>query len=248
LDGPAGDEAIAALVSADIVVDRLPLSFRHPLVRAAIYDDIGAAARADGHREAAQILAAQGSDPERVAAHLLRCEPAGRLEVVELLVDAAHAAAARAASDSVTRYLRRTLDEPAPPGRPGELLHRLGRAELARDLANVLVYTGQSERADRLLDDAIAGLGDRDPDLSMRLQTMWGEIDDQADTARLAALREQAERDLPGARPLRVYLGFRAAGLGENVDTAADLVERGLDGTELVATESSDSPASSMRC
>lgn len=65
------------LAAAEILRPGRPLGFVHPVVRAAVYEALRPAARFDAHRRAAQILAEDGAPPDRVAAHLLACEPAG---------------------------------------------------------------------------------------------------------------------------------------------------------------------------
>ncbi|MBV9092339.1 MAG: AAA family ATPase [Streptosporangiaceae bacterium] len=65
---PAVDEAGAAGVLAE---SRRGLAFRHPLIRAALYDDMPAPVRAAWHRDAGQALAAAGAPPDRVARQLL---------------------------------------------------------------------------------------------------------------------------------------------------------------------------------
>ena len=65
---PAVDEACAAGVLAE---SGQRLGFRHPLIRAALYDDMPAALRAAWHRDAAHALAESGSPPDRVARQML---------------------------------------------------------------------------------------------------------------------------------------------------------------------------------
>ena len=83
------DEAADALGRAGILEARLPLRFVHPLVRNAIYSDVPAGERDRAHRAAADLLAAEGVAPERVALHLLATEPQADPEVVEVLSKAA---------------------------------------------------------------------------------------------------------------------------------------------------------------
>ena len=106
------DEAADALGRAGILEARLPLRFVHPLVRNAIYSDVPAAERDRAHRAAADLLAAEGVAPERVALHLLATEPQADPEVVEVLSKAAGRSLARAAPESAVAYLRRALREP----------------------------------------------------------------------------------------------------------------------------------------
>jgi DNA-binding CsgD family transcriptional regulator len=66
---PAVDEACAAGVLAE---SGNSLGFRHPLIRAALYDDMAAPVRAAWHRDAGRALAQAGAPADRVARQLLR--------------------------------------------------------------------------------------------------------------------------------------------------------------------------------
>jgi len=66
---PAVDEARTVGVLAEAGGD---LTFRHPLIHAALYDEMSAAMRAALHRDAGQKLAAVGAPADRVARQLLR--------------------------------------------------------------------------------------------------------------------------------------------------------------------------------
>jgi DNA-binding CsgD family transcriptional regulator len=65
---PAVDEACAAGVLAE---SGHGLGFRHPLIRATLYDDMPTALRAAWHRDAAHALAESGAPPDRVARQML---------------------------------------------------------------------------------------------------------------------------------------------------------------------------------
>ena len=65
---PAVDEALAAGV---LVESGDGLRFRHPMIRAALYDDIPAPVRAAWHRDAGRALAEAGAPVDRVARQLL---------------------------------------------------------------------------------------------------------------------------------------------------------------------------------
>jgi DNA-binding CsgD family transcriptional regulator len=124
------DAAAAAdlLVGAGIL-DEAPLGFAHPLVRGAVYRDMGAAERAEAHGRAARLLAETHSSPGRFAEHLLATTSGGDDWTVEQLRAAAREATARGAPESATTYLRRALIEPPSPDAGAALLLELGTAE-----------------------------------------------------------------------------------------------------------------------
>ena len=66
---PAVDEACAVGV---LVESGRGLGFRHPLIRAALYDEMPAPVRAAWHRDAGRALAEAGAPPDRVARQVLR--------------------------------------------------------------------------------------------------------------------------------------------------------------------------------
>jgi DNA-binding CsgD family transcriptional regulator len=66
---PAVDEACSAGVLAE---SGHSLGFRHPLIRAALYDEMPAPVRAAWHRDAGRALAEAGAPADRVARQLLR--------------------------------------------------------------------------------------------------------------------------------------------------------------------------------
>ena len=71
--------AATALARGELLRVTTPtVEFSHPVVRAAVYESIEPAQRLLAHRRAAELLAAGGAEPERVAAHLDLVPPAGR--------------------------------------------------------------------------------------------------------------------------------------------------------------------------
>ena len=112
------------------------LGFVHPLLRHAVYESIPPAARADGHRRAALLLARRGSGGSGLVAHLLRGEPAGDPEIVELCRAGAAEALAGGEPATAVRLSTRALAEPADEGLRPLVLGELGEAAaLARDPA-----------------------------------------------------------------------------------------------------------------
>jgi hypothetical protein len=125
--------ALDTLTRGEILQDRLPLTFVHPLVRDAVYGDVPAADRALLHERASQLLQEQAAAPEVVAAHLLLAPGRGSRATVDTLRAAARTAMARGASDSAVVLLRRALDEPVPPDARAEVLLELGLVETLVD-------------------------------------------------------------------------------------------------------------------
>ena len=127
-DASAAARLADSLRAADVLAPGSVLEFAHPIVRTAVYDSIPAGERALAHAEAARLLDGEGADPERIALHLLRSEPAGDARVVALLRVAAAAASGRGAPGPAAEYLRRALDEPPDPAARPAVLLQLGLA------------------------------------------------------------------------------------------------------------------------
>jgi DNA-binding CsgD family transcriptional regulator len=131
LDQLAAAEGVDALVRAEILRPGVPLTFVHPIVRAAVYSDLAPGARMRLHERAAQLLAREGAAADVVAVHLLETEPAARPDTVAHLKTAAAHATASGAPEIAVNHLRRALAEPPAEDERNELLRELGRAELA---------------------------------------------------------------------------------------------------------------------
>jgi DNA-binding CsgD family transcriptional regulator len=143
--------AIDALVAADVIRSTGRLSFRHPIVHTAIYEELAPGARSSAHRQAAALLAAEGADLDAIAGHLLLAEPVGSADTISTLRDAATRALAVGAPDSAATYLSRALEE----GCQGEL-----RTSVLLELANAEKLARQPgarahfEEVERLSDEA----------------------------------------------------------------------------------------------
>ncbi len=200
LAGLADDDVLTAvdqLVSAGILRGRHPLRFAHPIVRAAIYEEMPGGARDKAHRHAARLLGQEGADAEEVAAHLLATAPRSAGDIRDRLRAAAARAIARGAPESAVAYLRRLLDESRACQDRAGVLHELGRAEalmrdpraaehlraahaeardartrasIACDLADVLGSTGCWEARIPLLRSAIGELADGCPEVRLQLE------------------------------------------------------------------------------
>ena len=195
------DEALPALdglVRAHVLQEGTgELRFVHPIVRAAIYDELPPGQRSRLHREAARLLAAEGAEIDAVAAQLLASEPAGSPEVIDQLRQAAAWALSRGAPEDAVAYLTRALREGAGRELRAALCFELGMAEqhagkpamighfrdarrlsadrvlrntAALELASVLALTGQWEEPIAVTEAALADLAGSAPELALRLE------------------------------------------------------------------------------
>ena len=141
LEPPEAARIADALTSLGVLAPGRPLRFAHPVVRSAIYQDMGTGEQIALHRRAAALLS---GDPELAAVHLLATDPAGDPATVDALAAAARSALGRGAPDSAAAYLRRALDEPPESS---------ARATLVADLAMTANLLGQAD-AYALLEEA----------------------------------------------------------------------------------------------
>jgi DNA-binding CsgD family transcriptional regulator/tetratricopeptide (TPR) repeat protein len=148
---PAVDEARAAGVLAE---SGNGLKFRHPMIRAALYDEIPAPVRAAWHRDAGRALAEAGAPVDRVARQLLSAVggPGDTTEPVD---------------EWILRWLARTgpLLVGQAPRAAAELLRQavasspVGSAQhdcLVGPLADALYRVGDAAEAERVADRALA--------------------------------------------------------------------------------------------
>jgi len=131
LSEDAARKAADDLARADILARGERLGFVHPIVRAALYEDLVPGERQARHAAVAEALAAVGSAAERITAHLLLTPPTGDQLRVRTLRSAATGAAHRGAPRAAAERLRRALAESPGEHVRAELLTELGRYELA---------------------------------------------------------------------------------------------------------------------
>ncbi|HST41090.1 MAG TPA: AAA family ATPase [Conexibacter sp.] len=144
LDHDAAAAAASALVAAELFAEGERVGFMHPLVGAAVYDDVPAHERALAHERAARLLRELGAPPSAVAVHLMRAPARGQQWVCDVLGQAANAALRAGAPASAVGSLRRALAEPPPAERRGQALLELGRAELLVDGLAAIEHLGQA--------------------------------------------------------------------------------------------------------
>ncbi|MDQ4024814.1 MAG: AAA family ATPase, partial [Actinomycetota bacterium] len=122
-------DAAETLQRVELLAPGTRLSFRHPLLRAAVMADLGEVAIVAGHRRAARVLIEHDAPAEEVAAHLLGCDPLGEPWAADILRQAARDALARASPRLAGRLFERALKEPMGTDR------RLLEAEMGGALA-----------------------------------------------------------------------------------------------------------------
>src|SRR5580658_1340037 len=144
---PAVDEARVAGVLA---TSGHGLAFRHPLIRAALYDEIPAPVRAAWHRDAGRALAEAGAPADRVARQMLRAvggpdDPAEPVDewMLAWLADSADMLIGQAPAVAAELLTRAVASSPAGPGRQSWLasrladaLYRIGDRAAAEQVAN----------------------------------------------------------------------------------------------------------------
>ncbi|HEV2890573.1 MAG TPA: AAA family ATPase [Frankiaceae bacterium] len=164
IDEVSAGRCADALIAAEILVFAGGrLSFAHPLMRTAVYEEIPPLERRRAHSDAARLLAERGADVEVVAAHLLHGEPEGDAAAVRLLRDAADRALSRAAPRAAVRYLQRALEEPPRADARAAMRYELGclQARLGRPDAIATLRAAYAEaRSDALRADVAVSLAD----------------------------------------------------------------------------------------
>ena len=128
---PPDDAAAAAraLLTAEILADDAEISFVHPVVGAAVYEDMPALDRSLAHERAARLLRERGSPAGTVAVHLSLAPARGDEWVCAILEEAARESLRAGSPASAIGYLTRALSEPPPPEGRARVLLELGSAE-----------------------------------------------------------------------------------------------------------------------
>ncbi len=200
------------------------LSFRHPLIRAALYDEISPPVRTAWHRDAARALAEAGAPVHRVAKQLLSATPdAVPLDdrLLDWLADAAGTLVAQAPRTAIRLLREARHRSPASTMRWGLFTAKLAEA---------LYRSGEPTEAERTAERAVATVSD--PDLLVELH--WTMYQSRAligrSEASLGSLGEAM--DVPGVPPkqrarLLVVMARAHRDLGQ-VSRARDLATEAL--------------------
>jgi DNA-binding CsgD family transcriptional regulator len=190
-------EAVDRLLAIDVFKPGEALDFAHPVVAAAVYDDIPLAKRRRQHGLAAELLGGRGAPIDRIAAQILPAEPVGDGRRVDMLRRAGAQALGRGAPGSTVTYLRRALAEPPSDADRRTVLSELGAAEIGVDppaavehlsealdlstdprerayvclnLLRALLAVGNVEAGIGYVKACVAALGKDDADLAMLLE------------------------------------------------------------------------------
>ena len=223
LAGLGDDEAARAadrLVALEIVEPGERLEFAHPVVREAVYADIGPRERAAAHARAAGILAEKGASDERIAAQIVEAEPVGDPGRVELLRRVAADALVRGAPAAAAASLGRALLEPPPEASRADVLVELGSVEYS--LASPEAVGHLASAVELITDPALLAAAVRWLALAL---TMAGDVgpggrghragdrDRRARRSRAGAVaRGRAGGPRPGGEPRAASAGGAAAG------------------------------------
>jgi len=227
---PVLDEAILAGVLRE---NDFALAFRHPLIRAALYEEMPAAVRAAWHRDAARALARGGAPAERVARQLLPAfqgdGSAGVADewMVQWLVDTGQRLVARAPGAAIPLLRRAVAAIPA-----GVAPHDL----LACRLADALYKSGDPAGAAEVATGALEYVTRPDHlvDLHWTLTQCWA-LEGRAEEA-LTALERALEAPLGRTRNRLLVLKARTLCMLGRLDTAGQVADEALRG----ATEAGD--------
>lgn len=198
INGSAVSGAASLLIANEILVDGPGSTFVHPLVGAAVYEDIPAPERAAAHGRAAVFLRRRSRPAAVIAAHVALADPAGEDWVCEVLAEAARASLRAGAPADAVAYLLRAMDEPPPPQDRPALALALGsamtlvdgpaaegylrealrvaagpaaQALAALELARLLMFLGRVGESVPIIREATAALGPDADDLLRMLAT-----------------------------------------------------------------------------
>jgi DNA-binding CsgD family transcriptional regulator len=243
----AEEEAVRAadlLAALAILKPGGTLEFVHPVVREAVYADIGSHERAEAHARAASLLATGGASAERVAAQIVEAEPSGDAGRVELLRRVGADALVRGAPAAAAAWYERALAEPPRSATKPAVLLELGSAELrlgggagaighltsaaglisepaprataARLLANALDWSGDADAAVDAIESALEVVAPHDRELALLLE------------ADLAAHAQEAslERRAPATLRLQRFAALEGVSPAERLVLASIAFER----------------------
>jgi DNA-binding CsgD family transcriptional regulator len=194
--------ALDILVAAEFVRSGTSIEFVHPIVRAAIYNELAPGRLTIAHRQIADLLVEEGGEIDATAGHLLLSQPIGSQDTIELLHRAATHAFGVGAPASAATYLARAIDEGPERELRAELLLELGlarkmageigpalesleqvsdvtndpskRTRAAIEAAMIRVFSGDWQRPLATIETALAELRAQDLDLLLTTEASLG--------------------------------------------------------------------------
>jgi DNA-binding CsgD family transcriptional regulator len=144
LDDQRAFGALDILVGAEFVRSGTSIEFVHPIVRAAIYNELAPGRLTIAHRQVADLLTEEGAEIDATAGHLLLSQPIGSQDTIELLRQAAAHAFGIGAPGNAATYLARAIEEGPERELRAELLLELGLArKLTGEIVSALEYLEQ---------------------------------------------------------------------------------------------------------
>ena len=179
--------ATGELSQAEILRPTQPLGFVHPLIRAAVYQEVPPGERELAHAQAAELIATGGATSERIASHLLAVPPRGNEWTFRTLRNAARSAMKKGAADSAVSYFHRALEEPPPADKRTHTLLELGLVESLTYAPAAVEHLQQAY--DGLTDPQAIGLAGN----VLGRALLWQSPNDAAQLARDAAAKMPPE-------------------------------------------------------
>jgi DNA-binding CsgD family transcriptional regulator len=227
VDDEHAEPIVDALIGEDILLDARPLAFTHPMLRAAVYGELGASLAARWHGRAAKLLATDGQQDE-AAHHFGLAEPLGDPLAVSVLCQSAERALTRGAPEVAADYLTRALEEPPDVAGRAEIRRQLGAAELhaGRTTAAATLEQAYGEATDINLRAEIAVLLARCQlwagDVASAVSTKERALAEGGDSPTLAALESDLLEDATSSPEARRLLAGRIGALRDRRDFGAD--------------------------
>jgi DNA-binding CsgD family transcriptional regulator len=266
LDPDSAAAAAGGLVAAEILSSEPGAAFVHPLVGAAVYEDMPLYDRALSHERAAGFLHERGAPAITIAVHLMLAPARGHEWVCEVLAEAARESVRAGSPESAVHYLKRALAEPPQADRRAEILIELGQAEAAVDaeaaiehlaeafelstdanarglvavtLARTLLYTDQPEEALVLIRRASAKMQpDSDDRLALEaLELMTPVFGTGRPPPTDRLVRRLAPGASAGAKMVAAVASRVWAYAGGSAGDCANLAFDALDGGDLIAAD-----------
>lgn len=271
VDPDAGAIAVDRMIAAGILEPGRPLRMAHPLVRAAIAEDIPESARTAYHRRAFETLRAEGATDDEAVVHALSSEPNGDEDLVGLLRRTADRAWRTGVPDTAVTHLKRALAEPPPAADRPAVLVELGRAEVRsggfaeglehidlglgdladpelriaaqRDRGFAAFASGGMDNARQLVHASLAELDDREGDGALRLEADLAMLAWLSGTDSGIDLRRHlgVPGDTAAERTILALLSQELHATGSHPDEVIEVANRAIGNGRMIEEDTSES-------